>query len=277
MTAAAGHDFTYGIHLPPDGGKPAKDFTGVIEDRPATTRVLLRQPRRRPDGGARRWGRRRRATRPARAGSRSTRCTSTDDPAEKIHNVRVDLHGVPPALDLVKQPAADDAIDIDVTTTAGRLRAPRSSSTTARARRGRLPAMPADGGGAVVFTGGDMFFLKARVLHLRRLEPETEARAARRRSTSPSRRTSASTSTPGSGANHQINVNDCDDWEPSEHNPAHVEYHDVFIKDAAARHAVRLRRRRRRQPGPVRAQELAHDRVPGRRPRGLDHLQDQRR
>ena len=230
LTAAAGHDLSYDIHLPPEAGKPPKDFTGVAEDRPATTRFSFDNP----DGGvmavhaegADSSGN------PAATGRITLNALHLDDdPDEKIHNVRVDLEDVPAALDLVKQPAAGDDIDIDVSTSGGALgRAEVQLDNDVLPDPSVIPPFPAGGGGVVVFSGGSQFFLHALVKKLRGVNLQTSPQLDAGLDVAEPQDFRIYLNT-GMGANHKINVNDCPGWDPAHHNAAHLEYHDVFIDE----------------------------------------------
>lgn len=230
LSAAPGHDFTYGIHLPAETDEPGKDFSGVIEGRPAKTAFSFDDPE---DGPLTVHAEGRNLTdTPASTGKITLDALHlTDDADEKIHNIRVELVGVPPALDLVKQPAADDAIDIDVTTTGGTLGiAEVTLDNDVLPDPADIPSLPAGGGGAIVFTGGDTFFMHALVKQLRSVSLQTapEMSAALDVAEQQDFRIYLNT---GVGDDYTVNVNDCDDFDPSQHNGAHEEFHDVFIKN----------------------------------------------
>ncbi len=229
LTAASGHDLSYGIHLPPEAGKPPKDFTGVVDDRPATTRFFFDNPDAGPlsvhvegkdanDNGA------------PTGGITLDALHLDDDPAEKIHNVRVNLDDLPPALDLVKQPSVGDEIDIDVTTTGGPIGlSDVQLDNDVLPDQSEIPALPADGGGAIVFTGGGRFFMHARVKKLLGVSLKTEPQLDAGLNVAEAQDFRIYLNT-GVGDDGTINVNNCDDWDPAQHNGPHVEYHDVNIK-----------------------------------------------
>lgn len=234
LTAAAGHDLSYGVHLPPDPtetpAKPARDFDGVVEGRPATTEFSLDNPADGPlklhVGGADAAGN------PAGTGRITLNALHlSDQPAEKTHNVHVDLSGVPAAIDLVRQPSTvQDALDLAVTTSGGPLgSADVQLDNDVLPAASEIPALPAGGGGAIVISGGGRFFVHAHVLKLRGVDLKTK----------PSVDATIDAADPqdfriylntGVGDDPQANPNDCPDFHPNDHNPQHVEYHDVYIK-----------------------------------------------
>ena len=230
LTAASGHDVSYSVDLPGSSG-PGQHFDGVVTNRPATTNFAFSNVAGQPltvhlDGSDA-------AGNPTGTGGITLNATNlSTDPTEKIHNIHATLTDLPPAVDLTKQPpisSTDTSINFNAKTSGGQI-----GTTDVELDNGNTPAassipvLPSGGGGAIVFTRGGQFFVHALVQQLVSVSLATAGSTDAAIDVAMPQDFLVHIDT-GVGPNYKVNVNNCPDFDTTQHNAAHDEYTDVMI------------------------------------------------
>lgn len=237
LVAEPGHTFSYAIHLPPDEDKPAQDFTGFLQGRPASTTFSIAKD----DKGTMTIT----ATGEDEDGNDAGIQTATldahlsDAVDDKVHDVAVELQDIPPTMVLTKKATAAGEVDIDVATTGGplgyvdvELRNPLGDPSGLP-----LPLGPDQSGINVISDDNetadkadDRFYVRAVLKKLEAVsfgKTDTGLDAVLAVGEKQDFRIWVDK---GIGPDHKPNVNNCENWHSDEHNGPHQETHHVLIK-----------------------------------------------